>query len=134
MTVAPQVLKRQVGRFILIVMRGLPVAFLACFASATVAHADAPGGTGEIDGAVLDTVTGAPLFGATVTVVSSGTQETTITDEAGRYTVVRLAPGEYAVQIIYGDAQVKRERVAVTAGAIVEDGEGVLGVVVVVAG
>ena len=72
---------------------------------------------GEIHGVVLDSVSGAPVPSATVTVASSQRQLTVPTDAQGHYAVEELPPGEeYSVLIAYGGVHVQHAHVDVIDG------------------
>ncbi|MBC5800707.1 MAG: TonB-dependent receptor [Candidatus Eremiobacteraeota bacterium] len=55
------------------------------------------GTTGSLSGTLIDTATGAPVTGATVTVASPSQVESTSTDARGHFTFISLAPDTYAL-------------------------------------
>jgi hypothetical protein len=64
------------------------------FASAFFSHA---GTTGSITGTVVNTNTKAPLAGVKIVAVSASQTETVITDAAGRFGLLTLAPDTYTI-------------------------------------
>src|SRR5512136_2776836 len=78
--------------------------------------ATAQGQTGSVTGVVTD-ATGGVLPGATVTIRSAtGATQSTVTDQAGRYTFANLAPGPYDVTIELAGFAKQTTKVAVAAG------------------
>ncbi len=76
----------------------------------------AQGQTGSITGVVTD-ATGGVLPGATVTIRSAtGATNSTVTDQAGRYTFDNLAPGPYDVTIELAGFAKQTTKVVVAAG------------------
>ncbi len=64
-----------------------------------------------------DRDTGEVIAGATVVVTdAAGASSTVISEDDGRYRVDGLRPGRYRVTVFYGDVQVERGEVVVTAG------------------
>ncbi len=76
---------------------------------------------GRIGGAVTEQATGAPVPGASVTVSGKsliGGPRSVTTDEDGRYEVIELPPGEYAVEISYSGVKPIKRRVVVRQGEL----------------
>ena len=67
---------------------------LVVLLSASASHA---GTTGSLSGRVVDSASLAPLSGVSITVASPSQTETGVTDAAGRFSFVSLAPDTYAV-------------------------------------
>jgi hypothetical protein len=67
---------------------------LVVLLSVTSSHA---GTTGSLSGRVVDSASQAPLSGVSITVASPSQTETAVTDAAGRFSFVSLAPDTYAV-------------------------------------
>jgi TonB dependent receptor-like, beta-barrel/Carboxypeptidase regulatory-like domain/TonB-dependent Receptor Plug Domain len=85
-------------------LRGVVVALfmVAHPPSARALSLPAPGATGDIAGAVTDSVTGKPLAGADIRVLrQGGVIATTTTDAFGRFVVHNLAAGSYSVEVRY---------------------------------
>ncbi len=87
-------------------------------ASATSAKRRRRGPVGAIQGVVVDSTTGDPLPGATITATSPAVQgaETAITDEDGRYVIGNLPRGVYSVIVYYADVMVHGSSVTVKPG------------------
>ncbi len=78
-----------------------PVQILVCLVLASQAsNAQVASGAGSISGTISDS-SGANIAGAAVSVTRTSTQVTrsTVTDEAGRYYVLSLPPGDYQLQV-----------------------------------
>jgi outer membrane receptor protein involved in Fe transport len=57
------------------------------------------GTTGTISGSVMDASTNTPISGVKVTAVSPSQSATTVTDRAGRYSFISLAPDTYSLSV-----------------------------------
>lgn len=72
---------------------------------------------GTLSGTVIDNQTGSPLSGVTVFVV--GTYKGAYTDEAGKFRIEGIKPGEYSIRISYiGYAEKKINGVQILAGGV----------------
>ncbi len=60
------------------------------------------GTTGSISGVVVDSSTGKPISGASVTAASPSQSATSVTDASGRYRFLSLAPDTYTVSVAAG--------------------------------
>jgi len=97
----------------MVMPRGAIVAAVALAAAApAVAQAPAPG-TGAIRGSVADREFGAPIAGATVTVLN--TRLRTTTRENGSYVLSGVAPGTYTL-VVTRDGYVREVKANVTVG------------------
>jgi hypothetical protein len=96
-------------------MRRLLMAAALLLTVASVAAAQLGGGS--ISGTVSDHQ-GAVLPGVTVTLAGSDRSASVVTDEAGRFRFLNLAPGAYTVTVAFqGFTTVKREGIEVRVGA-----------------
>ncbi len=99
---------------------GLALVLAVCLALAAV-PAQAQTETGRVAGLVTD-ASGGVVPGASVTLTSVGTkaQRTTVSDDAGRYTIVNVPPGEYELAIELSGFTTRRLKVPVAVGAAVD--------------
>src|SRR5262249_12229507 len=83
----------------------------------TAAAAFAQLGGGTLSGSVTDEQ-GAVVPGVTVTITGSDRTLTTVTDEAGKFRFLNLAPGQYKVSLtLQGFATAVRDHIEVRVGA-----------------
>ena len=68
----------------------------AIYALPAVALADT---TGTISGVIVDTATGAPIPGATVSVNGPCEKRSVITDETGHFTILAITPDTYTLTV-----------------------------------
>ena len=92
--------------------------WFALAVSLTAWAATAPVGTGVIEGRVKNSVTGAYLNNARVTV--PGTNLLTLTDESGRYRLPGVTTGRVTVEVFYTGLEANSSPVSVRAGQSVE--------------
>ena len=94
---------------------------MACALVLTTASAAfAQIGGGSITGTVQDDQ-GGVLPGASVTLAGSDRTTSSITDEAGKFRFLNLAPGPYTVSVaLQGFSTVVREHVAVAVGVTID--------------
>ena len=86
--------------------------------AAACGHAPAPlpwNGTGAIQGRVLNLKDGLPLALATIHVAWTGAPRSIIeySDASGAFSIADLPPGLYQIEVIYGDATVVVDGIAV---------------------
>lgn len=92
-------------QLLLLVVAGLLTIFVASRVGA--------GTTGTASGIVKDTASGAPLAGANIIV--DGTTLSTVTDDAGKFVITNIPPGDYTIEAqMVGYADQKTDGVVIT--------------------
>ena len=88
---------------------------VALFSASTAAFAQ---GSANIQGTVTDSATQRPVVGAQVAI--AGTTRGTVTDDAGRYAIRAIAPGQYVLRVVRLGYGASERRVAVAANETVD--------------